>query len=329
MKDGSRRTDRAWHEGRPRTRAFLLAALGALFGLGSWILPTDAANVFSGGGGTTAAPGGVSALSTDIEADASVFGNGSVKRSNQNFGTISEIEASASGITSWQVRDNLLLNFGAQWQRFSFDPDPRVPVPDVLEDINLVVGADFQASPALLVHVEVDPGIYSDFQNISTGSLFIPIEIGGVYFVSSNLLVALGVSINYDRDVPVFPGGGIRWQVTDKFLVNGILPKPQLEYKLTDKLTLHAGANLLGNDFRVAGDLARSRGAPKKLDNAILEYTEVRAGGGLTLRVRPGVSIDFEVGCVPYRKFDYPRANYKVMSTDVAPYAQLAVSAKF
>lgn len=330
MRWAPKRADHFRHKARREIHVLVLGAVGMILYLGLCTLPASAANVFSGVGGTAnPAAGAVSALSTDIEADASFFGNGSVKSSNHKFGSISEIEASASGIASWQVRDNLLLDFGAQWQRFSFDPDPGVPVPDVLQEVNLVVGADFQATPALIVHVELDPGIYSDFRNISSGSFFIPIEIGAVYFVSSDLLFALGVSINYDRDNPVFPGGGIRWQVTNKFLVNGILPKPQLEYKLTDKLTLHAGANLLGNDFRVSGDLARIRNAPQKLDNAILEYTEVRVGGGLTFRLRPGVALDFEAGCAPYRKFDYPRANFKVLSTDVAPYAQIAVSAKF
>jgi hypothetical protein len=94
-------------------------------------------------------------------------------------------------------------------------------------------------------------------------------------------------------------------------------------------LTAHAGANLLGNDFRVSGDLASSRMAPKKLNNAILEYTEVRVGGGLNFRFRPGMSFDLEGGFTPYRKFDYPRAVFKVLSTDIAPYVQIAISAKF
>jgi hypothetical protein len=330
MKSAFRGVDHFKAKMHQEISALVVGAVGVIMLWSLASLPASAANVFSGvGGGTTTATGAVSALSTDVDADASFFGNGSVKSSNHKNGSISEIEASAGGIVSWQLRDNLLLDFGAQWQRFSFDPDPGLPVPDVLQEVNLVVGADFQMTPALIMHVELDPGIYSDFQNISSGAFFIPIEIGGVYFVSSDLLFALGVSINYDRDPPVFPGGGVRWQVTNKFLVNAILPKPQLEYKLTDKLTAHAGANLLGNDFRVSNDLASSRMAPKKLNNAILEYTEVRVGGGLSYRVRPGASLDVEAGFTPYRKFDYPRADFKVLSTDIAPYAQIAISAKF
>jgi len=331
MKWALRRVDHFKPEVDQGSRALLFSAVGVILLWSLASLPASAANVFSGvGGGTTTASGAVSALSTDFEGDASFFGNGSFKSSNHSNGSISEIEASAGGTVSWQVRDNLLLDFGAQWQRFSFDPDPRVPVPDVLQEVNLVVGADFQLTPAVIMHIEMDPGIYSDFQNISSGSFFVPIEIGGVYFVSSDLLFALGVSINYERNPPIFPGGGVRWQVTNKFLVNAILPKPQLEYRLTDKLTAHAGANLLGNDFRVSGDLASSRMAPKKLNNAILEYTEVRVGGGLNYRIRPGMSLDLEGGCTPYRKFEYPRADsFKVLSTDVAPYVQIAISAKF
>jgi hypothetical protein len=68
----------------------------------------------------------------------------------------------------------------------------------------------------------------------------------------------------------------------------------------------------------------------RKLDNAILEYWEVRASAGLTWKIFKNVSLDIEGGCVPYRRFYNPRAdNFKVLSEDVVPFARVALSAKF
>jgi hypothetical protein len=67
----------------------------------------------------------------------------------------------------------------------------------------------------------------------------------------------------------------------------------------------------------------------EKLNNAILDYWEIRGGGGLTWTIWNGVKLDIEGGLVPYRRFDYYRANFKVTSSDWAPYVRVGLSASF
>jgi Domain of unknown function (DUF6268) len=274
------------------------------------------------------ASGSASALSWDLDGDASYVGSGELRRGSERFGDITEIEASFDAIAAYQVNDKFILRLGAEWQRFSFDPNRSAPVPETLENVNLVLGADLQVTSALLMRIDFRPGLAGEFSHLSTGNFFVPIQIGGSYFVSPQLLLIAGIQINYENDIPVFPGAGLRWQVTPKFLVNAIVPKPTFEYQIADKVTAFVGANLLGGTFRVGDRYGQDTGI-RKINHGVLEYTEIRAGGGLTWKVNRGFNLSAEVGCVPYRKFDYPRADYKVLATDVSPYLQISFSGKF
>jgi hypothetical protein len=270
-----------------------------------------------------------SALSYELNGESSFFGRGDANAGSTNFGHITEINSSASFVLSAQVRDTVLLRLGVEWQRYSFDPAARAPIPDSLQGLNLAVGADLQISPALLLRIGAHPGIYSDFRSVSWQDFNVPFELVGTYFVSSDLLFIGGVYVDVNSDFPVFPVIGIHWKVSDKWLIEGIAPRPQLQYLLSDSLTLFAGADLREATFRVNDQFGQERGIPK-LNDAILNYFEIRAGAGLTLKVSKNVNLDFEGGCTPYRRFEYPRADgYKVKSEDLTPYLRIGLSAKF
>jgi hypothetical protein len=271
----------------------------------------------------------VSPLSYEIDGESSYVGTGAAKSGSKNVGDISEISSSAGIVASWQVRDSTLLRFGIQWQRYSFDPDPGVPIPNILDGLNLVVGADYQISPAILLRVEALPGLYGSFKNISSKDFNVPFEIGASYFWSTDLVFLAGVLVDVNSDTPVFPAIGVHWKIASRWILEGIAPRPQLQYLLSDKVTLFAGADFRETTFRMDDHFGQSSGVPK-LDSAILQYTEIRASAGLTWKVTKSLSVDIEGGCVPYRRFFYPRAdNFKVLSEDVVPFARIGLSAKF
>lgn len=273
--------------------------------------------------------GSVSPFSYELEGEASYVGTGAAKRGSKSAGDITEISSSAGVVVSTQLNSQSLLRLGVQWQRYSFDPDPHVPIPDSVQGVNLVLGADFQVSPALLLRIEALPGLYGTFRNVRFKDFNVPFEIGASYFVSTDLVFIAGVLVDLDADTPVFPAIGVHWKVADKWVIEGIAPRPQLQYLLTDKVTLFAGADLRDTTFRMDEHFGRSSGI-RKLDNAILEYWEVRASAGLTWKISKNVNLDIEGGCVPYRRFFYPRAdNFKVLSEDVVPFARIGLSAKF
>jgi hypothetical protein len=288
-----------------------------------------AQGAFRNFGGESAAPS-ASALSYDIDGESSFFGRGDANAGSHAVGHITEISSSADFVLSAQVTDTALLRLGVEWQRYGFDPSSsRAAIPDSVQGLDLAIGADLQVSPAVLLRIEAHPGTYSEFHDITWQDFNVPFEIAATYFVSSRLLIIGGLHVDVNADTPVFPVIGVHWKVSDKWVIEGIAPRPQLQYLISDKVTLFAGADLRETTFRMNEQFGQPRGIPK-LNDAILDYFEIRAGGGVTWKVSKSIDFEVEGGCAPYRRFEYPRADgYKVKSEDWSPYLRVALSAKF
>lgn len=272
----------------------------------------------------------VSKVNFDADAGVDFIGSGHAHQKNQKFGSYEEIDSSASLLATFQTGSNSpVWRAGLDWERYWFSADPVSTVPSALESLNLRLGADLQLSPAIFMRIEALPGFYGQGLNQFSGRQFnVPVEIGASYVYSDRLYFIVGAEVNYELDFPIFPAAGFLWRVNDKLTINAIAPKPAIEYKLTDAFTLHVGGEFSENTYRVNGDFGRIRGVPK-LDNAIVQFNEIRVGAGVTWKMNKAFSLDLEAGAVPYRRFDYNRADYKVLSTNTAPYLAIDLSAKF
>ncbi len=299
------------------------------------ILGLSKASVYGQGtfkniGGESGVPS-ASALSYDIDGESSFFGRGNVNAGSQAVGNITEISSSADFVLSAQVSDKALFRLGVEWQLYSFDPSSSsAAIPNSVQGLDLAIGADLQVSPAVLLRIEAHPGIYSEFIDTTWKDFNVPFEIAGTYFVSSRLLIIGGLHVDVNANTPVFPVVGVHWKVSDKWVIDGVAPRPQLQYLVSDALTLFAGADLRETTFRMDPQFGQARGMPQ-LNNAILDYFEIRAGGGLTWKVSKNIDFEVEGGCAPYRRFDYPRVEdgYKVKSEDWSPYIRVGLTAKF
>ena len=280
--------------------------------------------------GTSPTAPSTSPLSYELDAESSFFGRGAANAGSKNVGDITEITSSAKFVLSAQVRDTALLRLGVGWLGYFFDPEPKAPIPDTLQAENLEVGADIQVSPAILARIEALPGIYSNARDITSRDFNVPFEIAASYFVSADLILLAGVYVDVNAGTPVFPVIGVHWKLSDKWVIEGMPPRPQIQYNLSDSVTLFAGADLREETFVVDNRFGTTRGIPQ-LNNAILEYNEIRAGAGLTWKLYKNVTLDIEGGCTPYRRFYYPHVadGFKVKSEDLVPYLRVGLSALF
>lgn len=312
----------------PRWTLHATAALFVILGIGDVTL--NAQGIMKSVSGTSPTAPSTSPLSYELDAESSFFGRGAANAGSKNVGDITEITSSAKFVLSAQVRDTALLRLGVGWLGYFFDPEPKAPIPDTLQAENLEVGADIQVSPAILARIEALPGIYSNARDITSRDFNVPFEIAASYFVSADLILLAGVYVDVNAGTPVFPVIGVHWKLSDKWVIEGMPPRPQIQYNLSDSVTLFAGADLREETFVVDNRFGTTRGIPQ-LNNAILEYNEIRAGAGLTWKLYKNVTLDIEGGCTPYRRFYYPHVadGFKVKSEDLVPYLRVGLSALF
>ncbi|MBV9273030.1 MAG: hypothetical protein JO333_03990 [Verrucomicrobia bacterium] len=273
--------------------------------------------------------GTLSTFSYEFSADAAFIGRGSVDLGDKTAGVFTEISSSATLVLSDQISNSFILRLGIDWERFAFNTSNRLtPLPASVNALDAVIGGDIQLTSALLVRIEAHPGIYGSFNEVTGRDFNVPIRIGASYFQSTNLIYIAGLSIDVNSDWPVIPAIGVYWKVSDHWVINGVAPRPQLQYIISDKLTLFAGPDLQTATFRVDNEFGTSRGIPK-LNHAILDFWEIRGGAGFTWALTKGIKLDLEGGVVPYRQFDFNRADFNMSSTSWSPYIRLGISASF
>lgn len=220
-----------------------------------------------------------------------------------------------------------ILRLGGAYERFGFNSPNLFEVPGGLQSLSAVVGLDTKFSDAILVRLEITPGLYSS-SHLDGDDFHAPLILGGTYIYSSDLQFVVGVSFDYEREQPVLPGGGIRWRMTSQLVLDAVLPTPRLNYELTRDCTLFVGGDIKGSTFRVSDDFGNQRG-DSRLNHAVVTYTEVRAGAGVEWKLTPEMKLTLEGGYLPYRNVDFYRADIRYHHEDGAPYGSLAIHAAF
>ena len=214
---------------------------------------------------------------------------------------------------------------GVEYERYDFGGSDN-GLPDHLQAASAHLAVEYIVKDFPGLSIELDPGVY--FQDEVSGDAF---DIPGKAYVTFPLkkdkifaVVALGWAIY--QDPPVAPGGGIIWLITDKLRLQGVFPKPALVYQPNDDWDLRILGELNYTSFRTDDVLTTER--KLQLHNAVVQYSEDRAGvqagysGFKPFKIIAGAGVTVE------RNFDFFRANQS-KRTDPAPYIRIAAEAKF
>lgn len=267
-------------------------------------------------------------LSGDFEVVQSYVGTTDVRRSGRDI-SLDEYNSEARLIFTPRIGSSF-LRLGAEWNRYSFGYSGEgSPLPNTLQSVNFVVGLDTRVSDAILLRVEARPGLYGTFfQHIDGKEFNVPFLLGGTYFYNPELQIIAGLSVDIDRKFPVLPGAGVRWKFAPHWTFNGILPTPRLEYELSRSTTVYGGAEIKEDTFRV-DSREQTTTLNRRLNRALVTFSEVRAGAGIVQKLAPFLTLTAEGGCQPYREFDYDRADVRYRANGVAPYGQILLHGDF
>ena len=243
-------------------------------------------------------------------------------------GDVSSVDFGVRAVASHQFGGGPLFRLGVEWQRTDFDATRRAPLPDRLQSLALVIGADFQIGNAWLFRFEATPGFYHGGTGLGADGFNVPVLFGGSYFVNADLQFVAGIELDVNRKYPLLGAIGVRWKFAPKFVLNAVLPAPRLEYSFGKSLTGYAGADIRETTYRMGGDFGRSRGK-RKLDSAIVDYTQIRVGMGAAWSVNSLVTIEAEAGIVAFHELNYHRAEAGVKSDGYPAYGGISVKAAF
>ena len=214
---------------------------------------------------------------------------------------------------------------GVEYERYDFGGTDN-GLPDHLQAAYAHLALEYVVKDYAGASIEIDPGVY--FQDNVTGDAFdIPWKIFVTFPLKKDKIfavVALGGGIY--QDPVVAPGGGIIWLISDKLRLQGVFPRPALVYQPNDDWEFRITGELNYTSFRTDDVITTER--KLQLHNAVVQYSEDRAGAQVAYSGFKPLKIIAGAGVTITRDFDFFRANQS-KRTDPAPYVRIAAEAKF
>jgi hypothetical protein len=215
---------------------------------------------------------------------------------------------------------------GVEYERYDFGGTDN-GLPDHLQAASAHLALEYVVKDFPGVSIELDPGVY--FQDSVSWDAF---DIPGKAFVTFPLkkgkifaVVALGWGIY--QNPPVAPGGGIIWLFSDKLRLQAVFPKPALIYQPNDDWEFRVLGELNYTSFRTDDVLTTEQ--KLQLHNAIVQYSEDRAGVQIAYSGFKPFKIIAGAGATIERNFDFFRASQSKRTDNPAPYLRIAAEAKF
>jgi opacity protein-like surface antigen len=269
------------------------------------------------------------ATATPVPLDIFKFEQGYVFESDLNHGGShgkqDEIQSEIEYGHRIHLNGNWYVHVGLSYDRYDFGSTAS-PVPNHLQAMAAVVGADYMHGSDVGAFFQVRPGFYTQ-NDLGISSFDAPITLGRIFVLQPDKLYVFGGAYaSFLRGgFPVLPLLGVIWIPSEQWRIMGALPEPRLIYSATKKLDLWAGGELVGGSFRTDNNEGLK---PGKLRGAQVDFSEYRAGVGLAYDVTDNFTVDFGAGYSIQRDFNFSRAG-ETYRTDPAPYVRLEMKAEF
>jgi hypothetical protein len=267
------------------------------------------------------------ARGTSTTVETAYVGGGDISQGTVRLGEIDSMFTRIRHLQSLPVSRRFSWQVGGEWERIGFGVPAGSPLPNTLQSVQLHLGARFALRERLSLQVEVDPGIYSDFEDIDFGDLNAPISTRLMYVQNPNVQWVLALISNPKSELPFVGGVGLRWRFAPDWTLDLFLPKPQVRYDFSDMLSFHVGAEVKGGAYRLAENFGSRVGLPQ-LNDEDVTYREARVGGGFRWKLNESVSAIVEGGWLIDRRFKFEDSRLQ-LNGDGAPYLQFAIKARF
>jgi hypothetical protein len=217
------------------------------------------------------------------------------------------------------------IRAGVEYERYDFGGTDN-GLPNHLQGLYGHLVLEYVVHDHAGAAIELDPGVY--FQDHISGNAF---DVPGKAYVSfplkkDKIFATVGFGWGQFQDPVVAPGGGITWLFNDKLRLQAVFPKPALVYQPNDDWDIRAIGEL--NFIGARTDQVHTTERKLQLDDAVVQYSEYRAGLQVGYSGFGPFKIIAGAGVTIQRNFDFFRANQS-KRTDPAPYVRIAAEAKF
>jgi hypothetical protein len=211
-------------------------------------------------------------------------------------------------------------------RNYSFGTLAHAPIPNQIYTLALNAGLGYHLDDQWTVGGALGPRFYR-LDAVDGSGIGIGHSVWATYRWKPNLKVAFAIAVDPNRDVPVLPAGGLRWEIQTNVTLRLMFPRSGLDYRVDAKLTIRASFDGNYAVFRAEDDLGDKIGMTQ-FNNGLGTYRDFLLGAGAEYRVGDGFSASCKCGYSFDRELDYQRIGQRV-KFDSAPFIQVKLKYRF
>jgi hypothetical protein len=220
--------------------------------------------------------------------------------------------------SQWYVR------LGVEYRRYDFNNSGGLPIPNTLQSASAIFAIEYLVYGRPAVYFEALPGLNFE-HDIDADTFDVPVRIASAFKIVDNVYAVVGANYAGLRKYPILPIAGVQWRINDAWTLSLIPPDPRITYNPVPEWEFWAGGELTGGAFRTD---SREVERNENLSNAVVSYSEYRAGLGFTF-TKPGWRVEVAAGYAFQREFDYHRAEEKFETDEGAPFVRAELRLNF
>lgn len=250
-------------------------------------------------------------LNSDYTLGSKIIRSGS-------FGSQAVSHYQIEALRNVHLFDKYYFQFGVNSERFDFSRSNAV-YPSSIASVAGEVSLSYWTGDDYYQLLKFEPGVYYTRDYITTNSFDVPIRVVAGFKVWDAVHLVLGIDGDPFEQQWAIPICGFNWEINDQYNLRAVFPQPRFSYTRNKTLEFFLAADLVGGGYRNGPTNDR------RTNDALLDYSEYRAGSGVNFNPRKGLSFEMSAGWSIQRRFDYFRGGPDT-STKSAPYFKLDIS---
>lgn len=228
------------------------------------------------------------------------------------------------GIRDYRLRVSKNLNIGSQltltagggYSLKEIDAQSAARLPDELHSLFLEAGAHYKFNQRSFATLKFFPGLYSDFTDIGTDDVRMPLLLIGGYTFDSGITMVGGFAYRFGyRSGAFIPVIGASYQPNATWRIDLMAPRPGVTYSATSKIKIFAAGDFASDEYELKDGAYGAK---------VIKYSDYKLMGGVEYLPLPDVKLTGSAGYAFDRQFSFYDGNRQSVAIDNVPFFRLS-----
>jgi hypothetical protein len=213
------------------------------------------------------------------------------------------------------------MDFNLIFEDIFFLDSADLNLPDQVGTLILDSGFALRSSKGTAVQIRLRPGFYTDFEDISSDSFYIPVSWSLIRAFNSDFSGMVGLEARPGFNRMLMPIAGVAWKISDSIRLDAGLPHSRLEWAFTPALKSFFGLDWQNTSYELT-DPGEGQGEQITLE-------DVRVYGGMIYKASDVLQFSGEIGNAFNRSMQFGDDSSSEIDVQDSGYVRFAIGGPF